>query len=120
MFIVITYRLLYISWKVYSLSVKIEKERFKGIEKERMQEKEKNEVVRKKKMMKIETWHKKRERKARGLELGTEKAREKQLRKEMQIYEDRSGRFTPSFQPDGSGYFGYRSRGGYDGGYGYY
>jgi hypothetical protein len=32
----------------------------------------------------------------------------------------RSGRFTPNFQPGGSGYFGYRSLGGYDGGYGYY
>jgi hypothetical protein len=32
----------------------------------------------------------------------------------------RSSRVTSRFQPDGSGYFGYRSRGGYDGGYGYY
>jgi hypothetical protein len=27
---------------------------------------------------------------------------------------------TPSYQPGGNGYFRYRSRGGYDGGYGYY
>jgi hypothetical protein len=31
-----------------------------------------------------------------------------------------SGRYTPSYQLGGNGYFGYRSQGGYDGGYGYF
>jgi hypothetical protein len=47
----------------------LKKERYKGIEKERMQKKEKNVMVRQK-MVKIETRHKKSERKAKGLEGG--------------------------------------------------